>query len=135
MKLGGLYFVEKLDNHLAPTRHLHYNCTSQEKANLTLDYDKWCIGWVLYELTTRGVDNTKNLTKFSFISSNSYLTLDKKFDDCLNPKYPEFNAILKEYAYFCYLNVTLKLENRKCSYFRRLKFQQDLTMLFNFAES
>jgi hypothetical protein len=101
LKLGGLYFVEKLDNHSSPKRHLYYNCTNQEKANLTLDYDKLCIGWVLYELTTRGVDNTKNLTKFSFISSNSYLTLDKKLDDCLNPKYPEFNAILKEYAYFC----------------------------------
>ena len=97
MKLSGLYFVEKLDKHSAPKRYLHYMCSKEEKANLTLDYDKWCIGWVLYELTTRGVENAKN-AKFTFTSPQTYLT-GKDLDAHVNPKYSDFNLILKEYVF------------------------------------
>ena len=102
LKLGGMYFVENLlDRHSQPPvvvkRQLFYKCTNAEKQNLSLDYDKWCIGWVLYELTTQGVDNTKSTPKFSFTSSSSYLTSGgKDLSAFLNPKYAEFNAILKE---------------------------------------
>jgi hypothetical protein len=97
--LGGMYFVEKLDQHYSQPpvkRQLFYKCTDEERENLGLDYDKWCIGWVLYELTTQGVDNTKSTPKFSFTSSTSYLTSGKDLSAYLNPKYAEFNAILKE---------------------------------------
>ena len=93
LKLGGLYFVEKYDKHFSAKRHLHYVCSNQEMANLTLNYDTWCIGWVLYELTTRG--HIENAT-FTCTSPTTYLA-NKDLNGNLNPKYKDdFNLILKE---------------------------------------
>jgi hypothetical protein len=85
-----MYFIEKLSNRLSPKRHLYYECSNEEKASLGFDYDKWCIGWVLYELTTRGFP-------ISSTSPSKYLnSTSRDLSAHLNTKFPQFNAILKK---------------------------------------
>jgi hypothetical protein len=91
--LGGMYFIEKLNNHLPPKRHLYYECSNEEKATLGFDYDKWCIGWVLYELTTRGFDKPS----FTCTSPSQYLnSTSKDLSAHLNTKFPNFYVNLKK---------------------------------------
>jgi serine/threonine protein kinase len=57
IKIGGFELSETLsskdaisDESIRLKRPLHYNCSDDEKQNLGLKYDIWCIGLIFYEL-------------------------------------------------------------------------------------
>lgn len=50
--MGGLEYCQILnENSRGKLDHdLYYNCPNYEKKYISFSYDKWCIGWILYEL-------------------------------------------------------------------------------------
>ncbi len=64
MRLGGLEYCQIINDKATAKleQDLYYNCPNHEKENISLNYDKWCIGWVLYELCSE-INTSDSLKK------------------------------------------------------------------------